>query len=82
MARDCQFGQELGDGGRFDLAAARLNLGLSRRELAEAVGVPYRTILRLEAGLGARPAALKRVADFFGVTVTELIGWPEERRAA
>lgn len=58
---------------RFDLATARLNAGLTQRDLAELTGVPYPTIQRLEAGLGARPANAKRIADFFGVLVTDLL---------
>lgn len=67
---------------RFDLVAARLNAGMTQRELAEATGVPYQTIQRLEGGLGARPSNVKRIADFFGVKVTDLIGDPEQRAAA
>lgn len=65
---------------RFDLVAARLNAGLTQRELAQATGVPYPTVQRLEAGLGARPANAKKVADFFEVQVTDLM--PIEKEAA
>lgn len=64
----------------FDLATARLNAGMTQRELAAATGVPYPTVQRLEAGLGARPANAKKVADHFGVRVTDLM--PVERSAA
>lgn len=61
---------------RFDLVGARLNAGLTQRELSERTGVPYPTIQRLEAGLGARPSNAKKIADFFGVKVTDLM--PQE----
>lgn len=64
----------------FDLAEARLNRGLTQRGLADATGVPYPTIQRLEAGLGARPSNAKKIADYFDVRVTDLM--PLDREAA
>lgn len=58
---------------QFDPVAARLNAGLTQRELSEQVGVPLQTVQRLEAGLGARPGNAKKIADFFGVRVTDLL---------
>lgn len=59
---------------RFDLRSARLNAGLSQRELAEEAGVPLVTIQNLEAARGgARPSNAKRLADYFGIKVTDLI---------
>lgn len=58
---------------RFDLRAARLNAGLTQRDLAERAGVNLATVQRLEDGLGARPKNAKKVADLFGVKVTDLI---------
>jgi transcriptional regulator with XRE-family HTH domain len=59
-----------------------VNAGLSQRELAKVVGVPSRTVQRLEAGLGARPAMAKKVADFFDVFVTDLMPIDRDRSAA
>lgn len=68
---------------RFNLKAARVNKGLSRRELAAMTGVPTRTIERLENGLGARPQNVKPLADLFGVLVTDITPLDEsEDRAA
>lgn len=64
----------------FDLASARINAGMTQRDLADAAGVGRNTILRLEQGLGVRPANAKRVADYFNVQVTDLM--PVERSAA
>lgn len=65
---------------RFDLCSARLNKGLTQRELSDRTHVPLQTIQRLEAGLGAHPSNAKRVADFFRVKVTDLM--PLERSDA
>lgn len=65
---------------RFDLRLARVNAGLSQRALAEKVGVSLATVQRLEDGMGAHPANAKRIADEFGVLVTDLV--PIEGRAA
>lgn len=50
--------------------------GLSQLELAEAIGVPYSTICRLERG-DARPQRLKRIAGGLGGAFFELasLGW-------
>ena len=64
----------------FDLTTARVNAGLSQRELATKAGVSRDTIQRLEAGLGAHPRNAKRVADYFEVQVTDLMAI--EREAA
>jgi transcriptional regulator with XRE-family HTH domain len=64
---------------RFDLRTARLNAGLSQRALAEKVGVNLATIQGLEDGRAAHPQNAKKVADEFGVKVTDLI--PVERAA-
>jgi transcriptional regulator with XRE-family HTH domain len=65
---------------RFDLLAARLNAGLTQRALAKDCGVSLTTIQRLEAGGSASPSNAKRVADYFGIQVTDLL--PIERQAA
>lgn len=63
-----------------DLAAERLNRGYSIRSLAEELGVHQHAIRRLEAGEGVHPATAKKVADFFGCQVTDLMA--VERSAA
>ncbi len=63
-----------------DLQASYLNEGLSRRQFAERIGVPEQSIRRLERGLGIHPANAKKVADYLGVKVTDLL--PVEEAAA
>lgn len=65
---------------RFNLRAARINRGWSQEDLAGETGVSVDTIQRLEAGKGARPANAKKIADVFGVQVTDLM--PIELEAA
>lgn len=62
---------------RFNLRAARLNAGLTQRALSDAVDVRIQTLQRLEDGAGCHPANAKKIADFFGVQVTDLM--PLER---
>jgi predicted transcriptional regulator len=58
----------------FDLTTARLNMGLSIRGLAKQVDVPEQSIRRYESGGGGlHPATAKRIADHFGVQVTDLM---------
>jgi transcriptional regulator with XRE-family HTH domain len=57
----------------FSLRDARLNSGLTQRALARRAGVTLSTVQRLEARQGARPANAKKVADYFGVQVTDLL---------
>lgn len=56
----------------FDPVRARLDMGLTQRGAADAAEVPFQTIQRIEAGLGAHPANAKKIADFYGVKVTDL----------
>lgn len=63
-----------------ELAAARLNAGYSIRSLARHLDVPEQSIRRLEDGERIHPANAKKVADFFGVRVTDLM--PIDREAA
>ena len=55
------------------LRAAYLNRGLSRRQFADELGVPEQSIRRLEAGKGIHPSNAKKVADFLGLQVTDLL---------
>jgi DNA-binding XRE family transcriptional regulator len=62
----------------FDPVRARRNRGLTQRAAAKAAQVPYQTIQRIEKGLGAHPENAKRVADFYGVLVTDLPAFAPE----
>jgi transcriptional regulator with XRE-family HTH domain len=64
---------------RFDVLAARLNQGMTQRELAAKCGVSLTVIQRLEGDGGAHPRTAKKVADYFGVQVTDLL--PLEKAA-
>jgi transcriptional regulator with XRE-family HTH domain len=68
----------------FDLRAARLNRGLSARQAALEIGVTQQALRRLEGGTSVHPASAKKVADFFGVQVTDLMPLDpdSDRRAA
>jgi DNA-binding XRE family transcriptional regulator len=57
----------------MNLAAARINAGYSIRSLARELDVNEHSIRRLEAGEAVHPATAKKVADFFGVTVVDLM---------
>jgi transcriptional regulator with XRE-family HTH domain len=59
---------------RFDLREARVNSGLSQRQLAEKLGVSREAIRRIEGGGGsARPSTLLKLARFFNVQATDLL---------
>ena len=64
---------------KFTLAAARVNRGHSIRSLADTLQLDRRTIQRLEDGLPVHPAKALKVADYFGVQVTDLM--PVEKAA-
>ena len=58
----------------FDLTEARLNAGLSIRGLADELDVGQHSIRALERGDGrVHPATAKKIADRFGVQVTDLM---------
>lgn len=70
---------------RFDLRRERLNAGLSYTALAEATGVHRETLMILEDpedDTQHRAATLKKIADYFGVTVIDVIDGLELRDAA
>jgi DNA-binding XRE family transcriptional regulator len=50
-----------------------LNRGMSRRAFAREIDVPEQSIRRLEDGKGVNPATAKKVADFIGCKVTDLM---------
>ena len=57
----------------------RINRGISRRALARQIDVPEQTLRRLERGDGISLVYAKRIADYFDVTVLELL--PEKAAA-
>jgi transcriptional regulator with XRE-family HTH domain len=69
-------------GKKFSLSAARMNRGHSVRSLAAELGVDARTLMRLERGDRVHPAKAKKVADFFGVQVTDLMPPDADHREA
>lgn len=64
----------------IDLKAERLNRGLSLNALSAEVGLPKSTLARIEGGIPPRPETAKKIADFYGVKVTDI--WPTEKEAA
>jgi transcriptional regulator with XRE-family HTH domain len=56
-----------------EIKAERLNRGYSLRDLAQEIHVPEKSIRRLENGLGVNPSNAKKIADFYGVKVTDLM---------
>ena len=63
-----------------NLQAERLNRGLTIREAAEAAGVAPSVVARAENGQTLAPGNAKRIADFYGLKVTDI--WPVEEVAA
>lgn len=66
---------------KFDVLSARINQGLTQRELAAQCGVSLTVIQGLEAGRSAHPKQAKAVADHFGVLATDILP-PREDVAA
>jgi transcriptional regulator with XRE-family HTH domain len=64
----------------FDLKSERLNKGLSVRQLAAEIKVSAAAVARAEAGESIHPANAKRIADFYGKSVTDI--WPVEKATA
>lgn len=63
-----------------DLAAERLNRGLSIRQLAEQAELTAPTVTRAEQGEAIHPNSAKKLADFYGFKVTEI--WPLPAKAS
>lgn len=56
------------------LREQRLNRGLSQVAFGEQLGLAGSTVNLIESGQsGGRPDTLKRIADYLGVTVTDLL---------
>ncbi len=60
----------------INLVAERLNRGQSTRAAAEAIGVSRGTLERAERGERPQPELAKKIADHYGVKVTDI--WPIE----
>lgn len=60
-----------------DLADARVNRGHTIRSLAAELGIDWRTLARIEEAKPVHPAKAKKVADYFGVRVTDLPGYAD-----
>lgn len=63
-----------------ELRIDRVNRGCTIRQHAEAIGVPAHVLKYAERGGRPTPENAKRIADFYGVKVTDI--WPVEERAA
>ena len=63
----------------MNILAERLNRGLTITEVAEACDVARATLVKAEEGERPFPAQAKRIADFYGVKVTDI--WPLEMAA-
>jgi transcriptional regulator with XRE-family HTH domain len=62
------------------LKEQRLNLGLTQRELACFLGLTKQTIINFENGKNTPGlSALKKLSDFFGISIYELRQKMEER---
>lgn len=57
----------------LDLTVERLNRGYSIKSLAGHLGIHEHAIRRLEAGGTIHPASAKKIADFFGCKVTDIM---------
>lgn len=66
----------------MNITAERMNRGLTLKAAAEAIGVHRATLASVEAGGSVRPANAKKIADFFGCKVTDLMPIGQERGAA
>ncbi len=68
------------DSGPISLKALRLNRGLTLQALSDECGVATSVLQRGERGESVSRVNAKRIADFYGVRVTDL--WPVEERVA
>ena len=58
---------------RASLIAERMNRGLSVAAAADAIGIARGTLDAFERGDSVSLASLKRVADFYGCTVMDIV---------
>lgn len=66
----------------MNLTAERLNMGLTLNMAAERIGIARGTLVALEDGRNVHPASAKKVADFYGCKVTDLLPYDDEPKAA
>ncbi len=71
----------------MNLVGARLNKGLTQRQAAASIGINRGTLQAAESGDSVHPGNAKKIADFYGVKVTDIWPMPEpdadpEREAA
>lgn len=66
----------------MNIAVERVNRGLSVRQAADEIGVAPGTLAALEDGRSVYPASAKKVADYFGCKVTDLIPPTTQEAAA
>lgn len=66
----------------MNLTTERLNRGLSVAGAAAEIGIHRATLSALERGESVHPASAKRVADFFGCKVTDLMPLDESEPTA
>jgi transcriptional regulator with XRE-family HTH domain len=64
----------------IDLRSERQNRGLTLREAAKEMDVDFTALQRAERGARPYPANAKKIADFYGVSVTDI--WPAKERTA
>ena len=58
------------------IKAARINIGMTQKELAEKLGIPYQSIGQWERDQrNPKVDTLQRLADVLGVSVPYLMGW-------
>lgn len=64
------------------IRAARMNLGLTQKELADKVGVKYQAIQKYESGLvdNLPLYRVQQLADALEVTPSYLLGWGEKKK--
>jgi transcriptional regulator with XRE-family HTH domain len=59
-----------------NIQSFRKKLGWSRRELARQLNTSPPVIIRWEEGYGINSTSLKKLADLFGITITDLFNTP------
>ena len=57
----------------MNITAERLNRGLSVAAAAKEIGVHRATLTSLESGARVHPESAKKIADFYGCQVTDLM---------
>jgi transcriptional regulator with XRE-family HTH domain len=68
--------------GTVDLVAERKARKLTPSEVADAADVPLKTVLKAEAGAAIHPRNARKLADFYGIRVTDFYPREPEAEAA